>query len=254
MDDGLTAEGRTEAEAIGRRHDLPVDAVAVLLAAIRRGGGRQAQFSHPALGGMGQWSRGGGIMIGDMFNHSLKAKVDRLCNELAERIDEDRLFAAAPTGDGGDWWPREFGRPSSAGSQNDEAYACFPDAHRLAIRDARGVTLYDTGDHRISGVSQQQGGSRDLSFTSQNGTVRLSDLRRLEEHGGAERRASSPRQRPVGEPDETRRTAHARADVPSSSGSHDPLALLERLYELQRKGILSAEEFAAKKTEVLARL
>ena len=246
----LTGEGRTEAEAIGRRHDVPADAVAVLLAAIRRGGGRQAQFSHPELGGMGQWSRGGGIMIGDMFNHSLKAKVEQLCNELAERIDEDGLFAAEPIGRGGDWWPRELGRPSSAGSQNDEAYACFPEVQRLAIRGADGIKLYDTGDHRISGVSQQQGGSHDLTFTSQHGTVRLSDLSRLEEHAVS---ASLP-QEPVGEPDGSRRAEPAPADAPSTGGSHDALALLERLHELQRKGILTQEEFAAKKTELLARL
>ena len=253
MDDVLTGEGRAEAEAIGRRHDVPADAVAVLLAAIRHGGGRQAQFSHPALGGMGQWSRGGGIMIGDMFNHSLKAKVEQLCNELAERVDENGLFASGSSGSGNDWWPRKLGRPSSTGSQNDEAYACFPDAQRLAIRGADGIKLYDTGDHRISGVSQQQGGSRDLTFTSQHGTVRLSDLSQLEEQAVSERHATLPQEH-FGEPDGSRRAEPAPADAPSTGGSHDALALLERLHELQRKGILTQEEFAAKKTEVLARL
>ena len=104
MGDTLTEAGRSEVEAIARRREVPTEAVATLLAALRRGGGRQAQFSHPALGGMGQWSRGGGTMIGDMFNHSLKAKVEQLCNELAKQIDDGRLFAAegaAPDGIGG---------------------------------------------------------------------------------------------------------------------------------------------------------
>ena len=51
--------------------------------AVRRGGGGQAQFSHPDLGGMGQWSRGGMTQVGDMFNNSLKAQVAAACQDLA---------------------------------------------------------------------------------------------------------------------------------------------------------------------------
>lgn len=250
MGDTLTEEGRAKADAVGRRHEVPADAVANLLAAMRRGGGRQAQFSHPALGGMGQWSRGGGIMIGDMFNHALKAKVERLCSELAQCADEDRLFAE-PGGSGQDWWPVDLGRPSAVGSQNDEGYACFPQTRRLAIRSVGSVQLYDTGDHRISGVAQQQGGSRDLSFTSQHGTVRLSDLRRVEDDRSQHRQPS---------PDATEHTPPAhrgtpdRHDVPVPHIDGDVIGLIERLHELQRNGVLTAEEFAAKKTELLARL
>jgi hypothetical protein len=39
------------------------------------------------------------------------------------------------------------------------------------------VRVYDTGDHRIGGVSQQQGATQTLSFSSQLGTVRLEDLK-----------------------------------------------------------------------------
>ena len=38
------------------------------------------------------------------------------------------------------------------------------------------MTLYDSGEHRISGVSQQQSGTQELTFSSQNGTIRASDL------------------------------------------------------------------------------
>ena len=55
-------------------------------------------------------------------------------------------------------------------------YAFFPDARRLVIDDDGKRTVYDTGDHRISGVSQQQGGSQSLTFSSQSGAVRLEDL------------------------------------------------------------------------------
>ena len=243
MDIAQTKEAQAEVDEIARRHDLPVDAVSALSAAIRRGGGRQAQFSHPALGGMGQWSRGGGIMIGDMFNRSLKAKVEQLCNALAEHLDEDRLAVGEASGTDG-WWPREMGHPSSVGSQNEEAYAFFPDERRLAIRDACGVRLYDTGDHRITGVSQQQGSSRDLTFSSQRGTVRLSDLTPAGDSAPADR---SPERSTDADPEP--------ATVAQAAGRcGDNLALLERLHELRRKDILSEEEFAAKKKELLARL
>ena len=55
-------------------------------------------------------------------------------------------------------------------------YACFPDARRVATEQAGVVTLYDSGEHRIHGVSQAQGGGRSLLFTSQLGTVRAEDL------------------------------------------------------------------------------
>ena len=249
MGDTLTEAGRSEVEAIARRREVPTEAVATLLAALRRGGGRQAQFSHPALGGMGQWSRGGGTMIGDMFNHSLKAKVEQLCNELAKQIDDGRLFAAEASSSGRDWWPADLGRPSAVGSQNDEGYACFPQSRRLAIRDAGGIQLYDTGDHRISGVAQQQGGSHDLSFTSQHGTVRLSDLRRVEE----ERRSPSSDELTTHETS-PRSDSVASRDAPVQHAGGDVLGLIERLHNLQRDGVLTAEEFAAKKTELLARL
>ena len=56
-------------------------------------------------------------------------------------------------------------------------YACFPQIHRLAIERDSKLTVYDTGNHRLSGFSQQQSTTQALSFTSQDGTVRLEDLR-----------------------------------------------------------------------------
>jgi hypothetical protein len=40
---------------------------------------------------MGQWSRGGMIMIGDMFNQGLKHRVDTLCKELAGFLSSQPL-------------------------------------------------------------------------------------------------------------------------------------------------------------------
>ncbi len=146
--------------------------------ALRRGGGRQAQFSHPDLGGMGQWSAGGMTQVGDMFNTALKDKVNALCAALAQdAAPMHRPPPQRPTrGTSGDWWPDGLGRASATGAQNGMRYACFPDRHRVAVEQAGRVTLYDSGDHRISGVSQQQSGTQELTFSSQNGTISASDL------------------------------------------------------------------------------
>ncbi|MFT0862344.1 SHOCT domain-containing protein, partial [Ancylobacter sp. G4_0304] len=54
------------------------------------------------------------------------------------------------------------------------------------------------------------------------------------------------------EPAPTREPAPSAA--PGSRSADDIFATLERLADLRAKGILSDEEFAAKKTELLARL
>ena len=70
------------------------------------------------------------------------------------------------------WWPKGLSSPSSSGSQNGVRYAFFPDQRRLAVEQDGNIKQYDTGEHRISGVSQahgSQGGN--LRFTSQSGDV-----------------------------------------------------------------------------------
>ncbi len=78
---------------------------------------------------------------------------------------------------GPNWWPEDRGEPSTSGGQNDVKYAFFGDKHRLAIQKDGKTTVYDSGDHRVSGVQQQQGGNSSLASTSQNGTVDLSELK-----------------------------------------------------------------------------
>ena len=167
-------------DSIGRRHGFGAAAVREVAEALRRGGGTMARFNHPELGGMGQWSAGGMVMIGDMFNHDLEARVAALCNELAGLAAVWPRSGETTTPERSDaWWPAALGRPSSSGAQNDMRYACFPDRHRLAVTRRGKVMVYDTGDHRISGFSQQQGSEQTLTFISQIGTVRLEDLRRV---------------------------------------------------------------------------
>jgi hypothetical protein len=176
----------TEEALISRvsiRHSISPSAVQTILRALRAGGGTMAQFSHPDFGGMSQWSPGM-TMVGDMFNSSLKSKLDAVCTELAAYVAET---PPADRNRGGEvsyrsmppelaWWPSNLGRPSAVGAQNDLRYAVFPDARRLAIDDDGVVEIYDTGNHRIFGVAQAQSADQTLTFTSQDGLVRVRDL------------------------------------------------------------------------------
>ncbi|ACL56647.1 SHOCT domain-containing protein [Methylobacterium nodulans] len=221
--------------AIASRHGVTVEAARHLLDALAQGGGTAAQFNHPELGGMGQWSAGGMIMIGDMFNAGLKARVAALCADLAP------LAGTAGPGSGA-WWPAELGRPSSTGAQNAMRYAVFPETRRLAVERAGQLTVYDTGDHRIGGVSQQQGPGHTLLFTSQHGPVPLESLPVV---AGSAHAAPSAPPAPAAPP---------AAVPPGAASGGDILATLERLAELHRKGVLTDAEFTAKKSELLARL
>ena len=173
---------------VSLRHSVSKDAVRTILRALRSGGGSMAQFSHSEFGGMSQWSPGMS-MVGDMFNSSLKSKLDAVCIELAAYVAE-----SASTDRGGsrddievsyrsmkqdtNWWPPNLGTPSSVGAQNNLRYAVFP--RRLAINGGR-VEIYDSGNHRISGVAQAQSADQTLTFTSQDGLVRVRDLPKVRE-------------------------------------------------------------------------
>lgn len=158
----------------------------ILLDAIVRGNGMMAQFNHPELGGAGQWMGGGMIMLSDMFNHALKARVADLATELAKLVASDASLSAAreavslriaPTAEGShDWWPSGLGVPTSHGAQNRVRYAYFAKSRRLAIELDGRLTLYDTLDHEIAGFSQQQSRGGSLSFHSQHGLIDLADL------------------------------------------------------------------------------
>jgi hypothetical protein len=262
-------------EESAERHGVSPDAVLTLLAALQAGGGRQAQFSHPELGGMGQWSLGGMIMIGDMFNSGLKARVDSLCRELSVWLSRTQERPAAPTqtqrqsqresggsflADGRSpiWWPSDLGTPAASGSQNDFSYAYFPAARCLAINHQGQITLHDTGEHQITGVSQQQGGGQPVTFTSQRGVVRLADLPLLElraragEDRGPDTEPSLMQQEDRSAPVNAALVSGTPASFDGSAD--DIIATIERLAELHRRGILSEDEFTAKKAELLSRL
>src|SRR5471030_2145759 len=82
----LTDQGWQKVTELSQRYFVSTDAVLSLMQALINGGGTMAQFYHSELGGGGQWMRGGMTMVGDMFNHGLKAKVDGLCSELSQLL------------------------------------------------------------------------------------------------------------------------------------------------------------------------
>src|ERR1700759_5518398 len=164
----LSPKGARAVHEIADRTGFSPDAVRSMLVSVVAGHGRMAQFSHPEFGGSGQWMGGGAIMISDMFNNALKARVDALCVELAELIRSEPDFVASGsfqsqsqgargnvgsgsssflTTEGRDqekWWPADLGPPASLGAQNDVRYAYFPATRRLAIKTNGTVTVYDT--------------------------------------------------------------------------------------------------------------
>ncbi|MGC1721352.1 MAG: SHOCT domain-containing protein [Isosphaeraceae bacterium] len=300
----LTEQGQQRINDLAQRYGVSTDAVMALLQALINGNGTMAQFNHPELGGSGQWLQGGMTMVGDMFNHGLKAKVDGLCTELSQILGQQpfvpfplssqsqspggqqqqqqggdgslgrsweiplhqggqqqqqqggygspgmvgggpavSLFVPAAPGSSGNWWPADLGFPSGTGSQNNIRYAYFANARRLAVEINGRVTVYDTLDHQIGGVSQQQGAGASLTFTSQYGTVPVASLPVVSIDGVAQ---SAPAQTATPAESEPYRAEPAQET--------DIFAKIERLAELERKGILSQEEFNAKKSELLGRL
>lgn len=124
---------------------------------------------------------------------------------------------------GNSWWPEELGIPSASGGQASLRYAYFPRLNRLAVNRSGQVSIYDTLDHRIEGVQQHRGA---LSFHSQHGTFQLESLPPAAHSGRA-------------------------------TGAHSQdmiLSTIDRLADMHQRGILSDEEFRAKKAELLARL
>lgn len=256
--DELTPAGREAVADLQQRYGVSEDAVLTLLRAVAAGGGSMAQFSHPELGGMGQWSQGGMIMVGDMFNNALKARVDGLCSELSRRLNETPLLAApaaARISSGGmpsmgsTWWPDGLGVPAATGGQNDMRYAWFPQMRRLAVQAGGETRVYDTGEHMIGGFGQQQGSDSSITMTSQLGTVRLADLPVVS--GGQPATAS---ERPAAAPSQSSQPAQTSASAASSPADSDVIGQIERLGRLRDQGVLSPEEFAAAKAGLLKRL
>lgn len=256
----LTPAGENLVVDISNRYNLSHDAVIHMLVAVNNGGGTMAQFNCPELGGSGQWMRGGMTMVGDMFNHGLKQTVDNLCSELANGLLNTQIFPVLPAGSPGSdqWWPADCGTPFSSGAQNNTRYAVFPG--KLAVQSNGQVTVYDTLNHNIGGVSQQQGGDNSLTFSSQFGTISVNQLPIL---SGAE----LPQPETTAEPQMSNtnfiqppepQTIQPQQDLQTSDNlaatADEIIGLIEKLASLRDAGALTDEDFDTKKKELLARL
>jgi len=252
----LTPAGQNIINDLSNRYNLSIDAVVQMLVAVSNGGGTMAQFYCPELGGGGQWMRGGMIMVGDMFNNGLKNTVDNLCCELSNALASTQMFPVIPAGTPGSsqWWPAELGVPFSSGGQNNIRYAVFP--LRLAVELNGQVTVYDTLDHNIGGISQQQGGDTSLTFSSQYGTISVLNLPLISGPGMPQPVQSNFAQ-PVPqyiEPVQSfAQNAPGQNPIPNANQA-DLLNLLEKLAQLRDAGVLSADEFNSKKMDLLARI
>ena len=251
----LTQEGRQKVDDIAGQYNLRPETVESLLNAVVRGNGTMAQFNLAELGGQGQWMKGGMTMVGDMFNSSLRATVDKLCNDLSALVAGNILFqekendpdakAGASAGQVSASWPSVFGNPTSTGSQNNFRYAYFGPVHRLIIEENGKRTIYDTKHHQISGVSQQQGAGNSYRFTSQEGAVDLNSLEVV----------SDP-DKPTQPTPEIAYDVTATADLRSGDQSPQDIIIstIGKLNVLFEKGQITEEEFKAKKKELLERL
>lgn len=285
----LTPAGQQAVQDLAQRHGFSPDAVTSMLGAVIAGNGGMAQFNHPEFAGSGQWMRGGMVMVSDMFNNALKGRVSALCEDLANLVaaqpgliqtgsfqsqSQGGGYGSQSQSSGGyasqsqypggyaqgpgftpasggslfvpqpDWWGPDLAYPSSTGSQNDVRYAYFAQACRLAIQANGRVTVYDTLDHNIGGFSQQQGGPGTMSFNSQYGLVDVASLPVVSIDGQAPPAAAAPQF--SGAP-----AGNAAAGLDAGG---DVFATIERLASLHAKGVLSADEFQAKKAELLGRL
>jgi hypothetical protein len=176
---------------IAARYLVPEEKVREIHRQLQANHATQCQFECSELGGPVQWMPGM-VMTSRWDDHALRARVDGLCSELcaivrgsetaapaAFKRDADAPPAASrvdlPAGES--WWPAALGQPSSSGAQNGVRYAYFPDKQRLLLQQGARIDAYDTGEHRLTGVSQQQGHSRSITFSTPEGPVPVEHLK-----------------------------------------------------------------------------
>lgn len=159
---------------LAERHGLSRDAVETVLRALRSGGGSMAQFSHAEFGGMSQWSSAM-TMVGDMFNDALRAKLNAVATDLVAYLRDNPEVAHN----------LKVGRAVSAHPHR-------PD--RRTICATRSIPTRGDWSSRMPGsvrsttpaITLSRGSPRrkvrdaTLAFRSQNGLVRLSELKKAD--------------------------------------------------------------------------
>jgi hypothetical protein len=246
---GLSEAVRARLAEIAARHGVKPETAEQLLEALRGGGGKRARFDVPELGGAGQWACDGPVIIGDMLDTDRKARIDALCRELARLVTTPGIASpedprADPETGGG--WPAWPGLATAGGGQNDMRYAVFPGRRRLAVARGEAMTVHCIGQRATGGASRPDrttpadpGGSRSAGDDDHSRDHSL----------GGPGSASAGAGKPA-----TEERAGRKAAAVTSSPLADPVVLIERLAELYARGILTDEEFARKKAELLSRL
>ncbi|MBC7893460.1 MAG: hypothetical protein H7Y12_14685 [Sphingobacteriaceae bacterium] len=187
-----------ELSKLAERHGFSPALAQQILAQLQQNGGRQAQFNDPSLGGYGQW-QGGMLMIGDMMNYALKAKVAAFLADLAALATKSpavpdalaqKARQAAET-----LQQTAFGSAQQSASaqnsasvqqsgrgggfsvtQNGTTYQYSAEHNALVVNETE---IYDTTGLRILGISsQQQNGQGILVLNTDQGPKQLSDLPR----------------------------------------------------------------------------
>jgi hypothetical protein len=194
-------------EAVAHAHGFSVAAALCVHRALTAGHG-MAQFSHPELGGLGQWAGGGMTMIGEMGNPELRRRVDALCVALAAVPSIPDLGRATPG-------PAAGARGADRGAR--------PGASALGAPPPAGAPAW-TAPRVVDAAAT------DAAATPADPAAPA---------GGAAARLAG----------EAARSAAAAPPHPD-----DPLATIARLAGLRASGILTDQEFAAGKTELLGRL
>tara|TARA_R110001592_G_scaffold138511_5_gene357721 strand:- start:24151 stop:24936 length:786 start_codon:yes stop_codon:yes gene_type:complete len=258
----LTDVGESLVNDIAFRYGLSREAVLHMLVAVNNGGGSMAQFNCPELGGSGQWMRGGMTMVGDMFNNGLKVTVNNICGELSNILANNQVFPLITAGTPGSnqWWPSDLGSPFSSGAQNNMRYAVFP--NRLAVELNGKVSVYDTLNNNISGVSQQQGGNTSLTFSSQFGTIAVTSLPLISGPGiapapqtnFAQPSSQSAPKAVQSNGDNFSNNSNSINNAKVPENANDALELLGKLAKLRDAGALTDNEYNAKKAEILNRI
>ena len=179
---------------IAERYRVSEAAARQVERALRATNGRQAQFDHPELGGMGQWMPGM-ITVGRMNDAQLRTRVEGLCAEIAAIVTgmetsnpvalardpntgASSACVAMPAGES--WWPAALGHPSAEGDQNGVRYAYFADRDRLLVQLVGRIDAYDTAGRDVIGLTQKHGATSSLACITPEGEIDLCVLRKVD--------------------------------------------------------------------------
>ncbi len=156
-----------------------------------RSHGKQVQFNSPELGGQGQWQNGM-LMIGDWNNHSLKARLAELIEQLAPLAAQSPAFAEVPaaqvyarqeqplgvTDETETTEPEKTLTGGWQGTQNGISYVFYPEQSLLALNSGE---RYSTAPYFVLGMGQsQQQGRNTLVLLTDQGEIAVDQLTRIE--------------------------------------------------------------------------